>query len=335
MIKKFLLKMLLKNRKEKYIVNKTEINKIKKESPKNQIHNFGNKNKDKTFYIIQREGVGGLFTHLLFVLDHLLYCEKMKYTPVVDFKNFPTVYSEYDENSWEYYWEPVSKYSLEEVYKSNRVIFCDENRLSVRSYKEITEEHHKIFKKYIKIKPFIINEAEIFLKKNKFKKKNWIGLHWRGGDMKRAPKHPFPPTKKQITNLLNKYAKNKVIFIFVDEVENFNYIKNRYKNIIFINTYRSKNSKGPHYDHKFFYGSRNYFKHTRDVFIQALIISKLDFFIGGSSNISFAIKYLFNKDIKFINVDNGKNSKSLLYSFFLWRIKSLLPSGMGGFKSYK
>ena len=79
----------------------------------------------------------------------------------------------------------------------------------------------------------------------------------------------------------------------------------------------------------------NFFMGREITFIQAIIISKLDFFIGGSSNISFAIKYLFNKEINFINVDNGKNSKSLLYSFFLWRIKSLLPSGMGGFKSYK
>lgn len=335
MIKKLLLKILLKNRREKYIVNKTKINKIKKEARKNQIHNFGKKNKDKTFYIIQKEGVGGLFTHLLFVLDHLLYCEKMKYTPVIDFKNFPTVYSEYNENSWEYYWEPVSKYSLEEVYKSNRVIFCDENRLTIRGYIKLKKEHHRIFKKYIKIKPFIEKEAKIFLKKNKFKKNKWIGLHWRGGDMKRAPRHPFPPTRKQVTNLLNRYSKNKIIFVFVDELENFNFLKDRYKNIVFIDTYRSKNSQGPHYDHKSFYGSRNYFKYTRDIFIQALIISKLNFFIGGSSNISFAIKYLINKKIKYINIDNGKNSKRLLYSFFLWRLKSLLPFILGGFKNYK
>jgi len=335
MIKKILLKILTKHRVDKYITNKTKINKIKKESYKNKIHKFGKKNKNKTFYIIQREGVGGLFSHLLFVLDHLLYCDKMKYIPVIDFKNFPTVYSEYNENSWEYYWEPVSKYSLDEVYKSNRVIFCDEKKSSVRYFNEIKKKHFLVFKKYIKIKPHIINEAEKFLKKNKFDKKKWIGLHWRGGDSKKAPNHPFPPTRKQITNLLNKYSKNKIIFIYVDELENFNYLKKKYKNIVFIDTFRAKNSKGPHYDHKPYYGKRNYFKHTRNVFIQTLIISKLDLFIGGSSNVSEVIKYLFNKKIKYINIDNGINHKSLIYSFFLWKLKSLLPSTLGGFKNFK
>ena len=49
--------------------------------------------KNKTFYVIQREGKGGLFSNLLLVLNHLLYCDKMKFIPVIDFKNFPTVYS--------------------------------------------------------------------------------------------------------------------------------------------------------------------------------------------------------------------------------------------------
>ena len=136
------------------------------------IRSFGNKNKNKTFYVIQREGKGGLFSNLLLVLNHLLYCDKMKFIPVIDFKNFPTVYSEYNENSWEYYWEPVSKYSLDEVYKSNRVIFCNENKRTTRYFKDIKKKHLLVFKKYIKIKPHIISEAEKFLKKNKFNKKN-------------------------------------------------------------------------------------------------------------------------------------------------------------------
>ena len=335
MIKKFLLKILTKHRIEQYIINKSIINKIKKESYKNQIHKFGNKNKNKTFYVIQREGKGGLFSILLLVLNHLLYCDKMKFIPVIDFKNFPTVYSEYNENSWEYYWEPVSKYSLDEVYKSNRVIFCNENKRTTRYFKDIKKKHLLVFKKYIKIKPYIISEAEKFLKKNKFNKKKWIGLHWGGGDKKKAPNHPFPPTKKQITNLLNRYSKNKIIFVYVEESENFNYLKKKYKNIVFIDTFRSKNPNGPHFDHKLYYGKRNYFKYTRDVFIQALIISKLDLFIGGGSNISEVIKYLFNKKIKYINIDNGINHKRLLYSFFLWKLKSLLPYTLGGFKNFK
>ena len=33
------------------------------------------------------------------------------------------------------------------------------------------------------------------------------------------------------------------IFVFVEELENFNYLKKKYKNIVFIDTFRSKNPK--------------------------------------------------------------------------------------------
>ena len=51
----------------------------------------------------------------------------MNAIPVVDMKNFSTKYNELNKikntfNSWNYYFEPISKYSLEEVYESKSVI---------------------------------------------------------------------------------------------------------------------------------------------------------------------------------------------------------------------
>ncbi len=332
MLKKIILKFLTKNRRNIYVINNSKINKIKKKSFKGQIHNFGNKNKNKTFYVIQREGIGGFFSNLLFVLDHLIICEKLNFIPVIDCKNFPTIYSEKNENSWTYYFEPVSNHTLDEVYESKKVIFSsDLNEKLIRNYDQIRKNHLHVFKKYIRVKKYLVKEAENFLKKNKFKKNEWIGLHWRGNDMKTAPNHPFPPTKNQITKLLDKYTKNKNIFVVVDEVENLSYLKNRYTKIIFFDAFRSSNKKD-FYNDKSFYRQRHRFKQGKEIIIQALILSKLETFIGGCSMLSDSIKYLLNRKIKYLRIDNGINSKSLIHSLYLWKLKKHLPQVLGGFK---
>ena len=55
---------------------------------------FGNKNKNKTFFVIKRSPGGGFFSNLLFVLDNLYYCEKKNYIPIIDMENFPTKYNQ-------------------------------------------------------------------------------------------------------------------------------------------------------------------------------------------------------------------------------------------------
>lgn len=334
-IKKKIIKLLINNRINHYHKNNSKINKIKKNLKCNKIYKFGKRNKNKIFYIIQREGIGGLFSNLLFVLDHLIICEKKNYIPVVDWKNFPTVYSEKKENSWTYYFKPVSKFNLNEVYKSQNVIFSDNNpKKLTRNLYDLSKKHLSIFRKYIKIQPFLNIEVKKFLKKNNFKKEKWIGLHWRGGDMKTAPNHPFPPTKKQIINLLNKYSKKKNIFAVVDEQKNLDFLKKKFKNkIIEFPCFRSFND-ADYYNDKSYLRKRHKYKQGKEIIIQALILSKLNIFIGGSSMFSDAIKYLLNTKIKYLKFENGNNSKSLIHSLYLWKLKSILPAFFGGFNNY-
>ena len=73
-------------------------------------------------------------------------------------ENFPTRYNEKNKidntyNSWEYYFEKVSKFSLSEVYSSKNVILTDgfindEMAINYKSDKDI----YKLYNKYIKIK---------------------------------------------------------------------------------------------------------------------------------------------------------------------------------------
>ena len=139
----------------------------------------------------------------MFVLNHLILAEKLGAIPVVDMENFTNLYSEKNKikgtkNSWLYYFAPVSKYSLNQVYKSKFVVFSSDKLFinQAVSSKTNTIQLEKVFKKYIKIKPEYLELSNKFIKKN-FKGKKILGVHWRGTDHKVLPNH-HPPTQKQI-----------------------------------------------------------------------------------------------------------------------------------------
>ena len=60
------------------------------------INSFGKKNPNKFFYVIKvdKNGGGGLFSNVLFVLNHLEISKRHNFIPVIDMKNFPTRYNE-------------------------------------------------------------------------------------------------------------------------------------------------------------------------------------------------------------------------------------------------
>ena len=68
------------------------------------------------YYIIRRNG-GGFFSILSSVLCHIQIAENLGFSPVIDFENFRTTYSENMRinnsfNMWEYYFEPIHKIPL-------------------------------------------------------------------------------------------------------------------------------------------------------------------------------------------------------------------------------
>ena len=63
-----------------------------KDDPKYSLKSFGNKNKKKIFYVIKiNEMGGGLFSNVLFVLNHLKIVDKFGFIPIVDMKNFQLI----------------------------------------------------------------------------------------------------------------------------------------------------------------------------------------------------------------------------------------------------
>ena len=113
------------------IDNKIKLNYfLKKNDLTFYIKTFGPKNPNKRFYLIQRSIGGGMFSNLNYVIHHIKIAQDLNCIPIIDMKNFPTKYNEKYKihnslNSWDYYFYPINRYKLDEVYKSKFVIITD------------------------------------------------------------------------------------------------------------------------------------------------------------------------------------------------------------------
>lgn len=311
---------------------------------------FGSKNPNKYFYVIKRSPGAGFFSNLNFVIHHLLICDTLKMIPVIDMENFQTFYNCKKKinntfNSWEYYFKPVSKYSLNEVYKSKNVIICDPrtsfngNNSNIKNtvfepfngpqYLKI--KHKKIIKKYIKYNEDIIREASFLTKK--FKKEKILGICFRGSDAKFSAYQPHAPNLKQIVTSTKKLIKRydyKKIYLCTEDIDYLNYFKREFKKeIIFnINSPRTNDKRDLfNYDdplHRYKIGKGN--------MVDMLTLTKVHGLLFSVSNIPYTALFFSQKKIKRFIIDNGIRG-GILKSYFSYWYKSKAPSFLGGFKN--
>jgi len=305
-----------------------------------QFFNFGKKNKDKIFYIIQRKKGGGFFSNLIYVINHLIIADKLKFIPFVDMENFETYYSEKNKinntyNSWEYYFKQVSSYSAKEIYSSKNVIISS-NEFKKNFYQRFDPNNKnikKIFNKYIFINNKFKNIISNFIQKNNINKDTTLGVHWRGTDHKFLPNHPSPPNKKQITEKVDFLLKKfnfKNIFLITEDPLYLQIMKKKYKNKIkFYNSFRSSKTK----DFSTFNRKNHRYLLGVESLCEALTMSNLTNIVCSESHISdFAI---FKSDYLKYNIYriyNGRNSKSLFLNFLKFKIQCFLPSFFWGYK---
>lgn len=304
------------------------------------VKSFGNKNKKKIFYVIQRLRGGGMFSNLNFVLHHLLISKKMGFIPIIDMKNFPTKYNEKNKvknslNAWDYYFYPINKYKLDDVYKSHCVIMTDgqtKKNPEFDTFSNLNEDHFRIYKKTIKFKSFLLKEVNSFIKKN-FLGEKILGVHFRGSDMKTQERHPFPATQNQIMNLIDKeLKKNKFtkIFLVTEESKYINILSKKYGNkLCFTKAFRSE--KHNIFEQNFRKNHR--FNIGRENIVDMLLLSNTKKIICTNSHLPDACRFINkNKKIKFIEINNGYNSNNILIAQYLWYIKKNMPTFLGGFK---
>jgi len=307
-----------------------------KRLPMGYFKSLGDNNPDKIFYVIWRDHMGsGFFSNVSYVLCHLKIADQAGMIPVVDFKNFKTLYNENvevhnTENAWEYYFKPVSPFHLDEVYHSKNVFFCSGQYPASMGYNisQISEMYEDIYMKKI----FLQNHIEEFLKDHLgIIKGRVLGIHFRGQEQKLAAGHSFPPTKQQMikcTNeIIEKYKIDR-IFVVTEDIDYLNLFVRTYGDkVIYTDSFRTHKVNAynlyPRDKHKYLLGL--------DILIDAFILSKCTGILCGDSNVSEFARFVNNKRFEFTYfIDNGVNSSNHLIARYLYRIKMILPSHFGG-----
>ncbi len=305
---------------------------------KRKIYTFGNKNKNKIFYVINRSPGAGFFSNLNFVLNYILYAKKKNYTPIIDMENFPTIYNEEKEifnnlNAWEYYFKKISRYKLSEVYQSKNVIFSTPFLKKGMTLDISTNKEFLKIKKMIKIKNIYNKIAKRFVKNNFKINKNILGVHLRGTTYKVARNHPFPVPKEMMANIVKQIIKKEKIdkiFLCTEDENYLDYFKKIFrKKLIFFRCYRTNKTDAfnvyPRTNHRYKLG--------KEILIETLILSNCKNLVFVNSNVIDAVIYFSKKKQKKYEIFLGKNSSNKLVARRLWSIKNFLPYFLGGFNN--
>ena len=324
------------------IIPKNKSQKIYK--PK-KLYNFGKKNRNKIFYIIKKDmNPNGLFSNLTFVLDHINYSNKKKIIPIVDMENYATVYNEQKKifgtkNSWNYYFSPLNKYKLNDVYLSKNVIFSKNERLTNKLVNK-SPELKKILIKNIKIKPQIIRTYKKIKRAYFGNNKSIMGVHVRGTLQRIVRGHSLPPHPQDLLNECIKVFKqtnsNKIFLVTEDNLYLNVFRKYFRHNLIYLKVPRS-NAKfyGSHNLHFTNYNRKHHkFKFGLESLIDCLLLSETKVNLVTDSNV-WRISKLFSKKKQLqYQLVTKVNSKNKFIARWKWYFHYYMPYVFGDL-SYK
>lgn len=306
-------------------------------------YNFGKLNKNKIFYIIRRNfNSSGIFSNITFVIDHINYAKKKNYIPVIDMKNFPTVYNEKNlvnrsKNSWDYYFKPLNKYKLNNVYKSANVYFSKSSRITNKEFDQ-DKRLQKIFFKNIFFKKEILKEFQLLYKKYFKKNDKIMGVHVRGTLQRIVTKHSYPPNPKDLVIAAKKIFKknkcNKLILVTEDKLYLKYFKKNFNESLIYIDTPRSEAKMfGSHNQHFEDYNRKNHrYKLGKETIIDCLLLSNTDVFLYTDSNVWRFAVVISNKKQKKYEFKLSINSKFRIIARWKWYLKYYFPFIFGKLK---
>jgi hypothetical protein len=291
---------------------------------------FGEANPDRVFYVIYREGGGaGFFSNVFHVLGHLMLAERLGVTPIVDMKHFHTLYNESEPvndtcNAWEYYFAQPAGFSLDDVYRSRHVAFCD-GKFRWEVYDNVLATIPAA-RRLLRVLAPIREEVEAFYKAF-FPGKTVLGVHFRGQEMKTEPGHPTPPTVEQMLArtrmLLAEYPIN-AIFLVTEEQAYLDAYSAAFRDMVFhtaafrtydVNAYHIRPYPRPL--HMYHLGL--------DVLKDTLLLARADYLlagglkeddgVAGGSNVSMIAQVWNARAYKHIElIDNGINPPSSIVS---------------------
>lgn len=197
----------------------------------------GNENSDKIFYVIrpyyflEKNELNLLPSHLMYNyyrnLHFIAYALNKGWIPIVDWEHYGLLPHQENypingtTNGWEYYWNQLSEYTLDEVYRSKNVILSTRNTIDTpfmppckypKPYQKNAEMCAEKCPRYDKLISFneftsqyIKNKKEEIFPKNS----RILGVSVRGTNygMHLRPGHPEQPQMSELINYIHKFMR--------------------------------------------------------------------------------------------------------------------------------
>lgn len=278
---------------------------------------FGNKNPDKTFFVIrpyyfmERNELATSLSDLLFHyyrnLQQLSYAVKNNWIPVVDWENYGPFRHGEDypingtTNCWEYYWKQPSEYSLEEVYQSKYVILANRNSVNygfipsmaftppfsryVKDLKEKCPKFDKLFQLNDVTLEYINNYQNILFPKNV----KILGVSVRGNayGSRSVVNHPIQPSITELATTVNNFLeqwKMDYIFFTCESAEVINEIKGRFGNkLIYLPRLRYEKEPSENEKENPLYAPGQKYQTNLDYLTEMVLLSRCDALVAGIS----------------------------------------------------
>ncbi len=209
-------------------------------------------------------------------------------------------------NWWEYYFEPVHVGDRENAtilvsQQGVRIGDGDYDLARLTEFNIYRKDAHALIKKYVHLKPHIKKKVKEIVK-NTFGRGKVIGVHYRGTDkFVEDPLAPYEEVAQHVDNALAEFAKKGSprvkIFVATDEQKFLDYMTARYpsKVIFYQESIRSVDGRPVHTTPVF-----DNYKRGEDALIDCLLLSKTDYLIKTSSNLSLCSAY-FNPSIPMVH----------------------------------
>jgi hypothetical protein len=246
-------------------------------------------------FIVFRSRPHGMFSIFHYVLFYLQQYDRDGISGLhIDFEDKGFYYDEHmGSNWWEYYFEPIL---LGEKNNENIRIIDEYNYFNPDEIEFVNslEDNHQLIQKYIKIKPHILKKVNDF-QQNNFDDHFVIGIHFRGTDkvIYEAKKVEYCEVITCVDEVLSTLPEKShyKIFVATDERQLLDYIIDHYGNkVCFCEANRSFDGMPIHMDK-----SRNPFQIGKEAVIDALLLSRVNFLIRTSSNLSLCSRYFAPK----------------------------------------
>ena len=170
---------------------------------------FGQKNQDKTVYIVKpdyQDGVEGLLSLLYKQILYIDFAKRKGYVPFVDWKNYKTQYYDGKNNTWDFFFKQPSELMEEDVYQSQNVYLSgwtfktiNPNNLfesDVFRSKEVRNLSGKILRENLEFNEDVLNIVDLEARNLQIEK--CIGVYIRGTDYVKLKPSGFENLKTNI-----------------------------------------------------------------------------------------------------------------------------------------